>query len=226
MVNALLSVMVYFLMTGASRHGVVSGCVSRQDHDRSAVHQLDTDRSGRRAGRGNAILGASLADFRSHRGRSRRRRRRAIDAARRRFAAGSPGHGRSVRAQQRCARRDRAGAVARSGVGGAAGARTFTAFDRCRPRRHHRDRQLRDAMRRRPPRQSAGLGLCGDRRSRQRLGGAGADRKCLCRTRAVFMGSHRRAPRSSRGDPRIDAGAGRSAGRDAGQPWSPSFRRR
>ena len=43
-----------FLMTVASRHGVVSGCVSRQDHDRSAVHQLDKDRSGRRAGRGNA----------------------------------------------------------------------------------------------------------------------------------------------------------------------------
>ena len=50
-------------MTVASRHGVVSGCVGRQDHDRSAVHQLDTDRSGRRAGRGNAVVGAGLADF-------------------------------------------------------------------------------------------------------------------------------------------------------------------
>jgi hypothetical protein len=27
-----------FSMTVASRHGVVSGCVGRQDHDRSAVH--------------------------------------------------------------------------------------------------------------------------------------------------------------------------------------------
>ena len=89
-----------FCMTVASRHGVVSSCVSRQDHDRSAVHQLDKDRSGRRAGRGHAISGAGLADFRSDRRRSRRRRRRAADAARRCVAAGAPGHGRSVRAQQ------------------------------------------------------------------------------------------------------------------------------
>ena len=54
-----------FSMTVASRHGVVSGCVSRQDHDRSAVHQLDTDRSGRRAGGSDAVAGAGLADFRS-----------------------------------------------------------------------------------------------------------------------------------------------------------------
>jgi hypothetical protein len=30
-----------FCMTVASRYGVVSSCVSRQGHDRSAVHQLD-----------------------------------------------------------------------------------------------------------------------------------------------------------------------------------------
>ena len=35
-----------------------------------------------------------------------------------------------------------------------------------------------------------------------------ADRNGLCRTRAVLMGSHRRAPRPSCGDPGIDAGAG------------------
>ena len=49
-----------------------------------------------------------------------------------------------------------------------------------------------------------------------RRGGAGADRKCLCRARAVFVGPHRRASRPSRRDPGIDAGAGRSARRDAG----------
>ena len=80
-----------------------------------------------------------------------------------------------------------------------------------------RDRQLRDAMRDRPPRQSAGLGMCGDRRSRHRVGGARADRKRLRRTGAVFVGPHRRAPRPSRRDPGIDAGAGRSARGDAGR---------
>ena len=88
-----------FSLTVASRHGVVSGCVSRQDNDRSAVHQLDQDRSGRRAGRGDAGVGAGLVDFGSLRRRSRRRRRRAADAARRSVAAGAPGHGGSVCAQ-------------------------------------------------------------------------------------------------------------------------------
>src|SRR5689334_5263036 len=36
------------------------GCVSRQDHDRSAVHQLDKDRLRRRAGRGHESFGAGL----------------------------------------------------------------------------------------------------------------------------------------------------------------------
>ena len=49
-----------------------------------------------------------------------------------------------------------------------------------------------------------------------RGGSARADRKRLCRTGAVFLGPHRRAPRPSRRDPGIDAGAGRSAGGDAG----------
>src|SRR6202140_346772 len=48
------------------------------------------------------------------------------------------------------------------------------------------------------------------------LGGPRPDRKSPCRPRAVFMGSHRRAPRPSRRDPGIDAGAGRPARRDAG----------
>ena len=64
MVDPLLSVMVYFVYDSGTRHGVVSGCVSRQDHDRSAVYQLDTYRSGRRAGRGDAVVGAGLVDFR------------------------------------------------------------------------------------------------------------------------------------------------------------------
>src|ERR1700722_7589872 len=46
-----------FSVAVASRHGVVKGCVSRQDNDRSAVHQLDQDRAGRRAGGGNAVAG-------------------------------------------------------------------------------------------------------------------------------------------------------------------------
>jgi len=41
--------------------------------------------------------------------------------------------------------------------------------------------------------------------------------------RAVFMGSHRRAPRPSRGHPGSDAGAGRSAGRDAGALVAKAF---
>src|ERR1700690_3076768 len=52
-----------FCLALAPRHGVVSGCVSRQDNDRSAVHQLDKDRSRRRAGRSDAILGVGLVDF-------------------------------------------------------------------------------------------------------------------------------------------------------------------
>ena len=211
-------------MTVASRHGVVSGCVSRQDHDRSAVHQLDTHRSGRRAGRGDAVFGAGLVDFRSFRRRSRRRRRRAVDAARRSVAAGAPGHGRGVCAQRRGARRHRAGAVARPAVGRAAGARTFPASDRCRSRRHHRHRQWRDAMRDRPPHQSAGFGLRRDRRSRLGCRSARADRKRLCGTGAVFMGPHRRASRPSRRDPGIDAGAGRSARRHAAGAGRQTFR--
>ena len=159
-----------FSMTVASRHGVVSSCVSRQDHDRSAVHQLDTDRSGRRAGRGNAVAGAGLVDFRSHprtiapppKARCLMLLDDASPLVRQAMARG-------VRAQRRGARRHRAGAVARPGLGRAAGARTFTASDRCRSRRHRRDRQQRDAMRHRPPHQSAGLGLRRDRRSRHAL---------------------------------------------------------
>src|SRR5260370_31812412 len=71
-----------FSMTVAPRHGVVTGCVSRQDHDRSAVHQLDTYPSGRRAGRGDAVFCAGLIDFRSFRARPPRRRRPAVDSAR------------------------------------------------------------------------------------------------------------------------------------------------
>ena len=154
-----------FFLIVAPRHGVVTGCVS-QDHDRSAVHQLDSYRSGRRAGRGDAGFGAGLVDFRSHRGRSHRRRRRAADAARRSVAAGPPGHGGSIFAQPGRAGRDRAGALARSALDRAAGARTFTASDRCRPRRHRRDRQQRHAMRHCPPHQSAALRLRRDCRSR------------------------------------------------------------
>ena len=130
-----------FCLAVASRHGVVPGCVSRQDHDRSAVYQLDQNRSGRRAGRSDTVAGAGLADFRSFRRRSRRRRRRAADAAGRPVAAGAPGHGRGVFAQPRRAGRHRAGAVARPAVGRAADPRTFTASDRRRSRRHRRDRQ-------------------------------------------------------------------------------------
>ena len=44
----------------------------------------------------------------------------------------------------------------------------------------------------------------------------------LCRAGAVLLGPHRRASRPSRRDPGIDAGAGRSAGRDARWRWSPN----
>ena len=103
---------------------------------------------------------------------------------------------------------------ARPAVDRAAGSRTFTASDRCRPRRHRRDRQQRHAMRDCPPHQSAALGFRRDCRSR--LGGRSArtDRKRLCRTGAVFLGPHRRTARPSRRDPGIDAGAGRLARRD------------
>src|SRR6266851_4667091 len=46
--------------------------------------------------------------------------------------------------------------------------------------------------------------------------GARADRKRLRGTRAIFMGSHCRAPRPSGRDPGIDAGAGGSARSDQG----------
>ena len=114
-------------------------------------------------------------------------------------------------AQLGCARRDRAGALAGPALDCASGARAFAASDRCRPRRHRRDRQQRHAMRHRPPHQPAALGFRRDCRSR--LGGCSArtDRKRLRRTGAVFLGPHRRTSRPSRRDPRIDAGAGRSS---------------
>src|SRR5260221_3874228 len=55
-----------FCVALASPHGAVTDYVSRQDNDRSAVHQLDQDRSGRRAGRGNASVGPGLADLGPH----------------------------------------------------------------------------------------------------------------------------------------------------------------
>src|SRR4029079_4959277 len=61
-----------FFLIVTPRHGVVSSCVART-HDRSAVHKLDSYRSGRRAGRGDAGVGAGLVDFRSQRGGSHRR---------------------------------------------------------------------------------------------------------------------------------------------------------
>jgi hypothetical protein len=45
MVNPLLTVMVYFPLQW-HRVTVSSRCVSRQDHDRSAVYQLDQNRFG------------------------------------------------------------------------------------------------------------------------------------------------------------------------------------
>src|SRR5438046_838268 len=152
MLNALLSVVVYFSVGLASSHDVVSRCVSRQGNDRSAVHQLDQDRSGRRAGRGNASAGAGLADFGSYGRRSRRRRGRAIDDARRCISTGAPGHGRGVCAQRGSARGHRPGAVARSAVDRASDPRAFTASDRLRPRRHRPARQSRDALRHRQAR--------------------------------------------------------------------------
>ena len=224
MVNALLSVVVYFVLQWRRLAVPLASCVGRQGHDRSAVHQLDTDRSGRRAGRGNSGAGEGLADFRFERRRPHRRRRRAADAARRCFAAGAPGHGRSVCAQHGRTCGDRAGAVGRPAIGRAADPRTFAAADRCRPRRYRRDRKLRHAMRHRPPRQSAGLGVRSDCRSRYAVGGARTDRECLCRTRAVLMGSHRRTPRPSRRDPGIDAGAGGFARRDAARAGRQALR--
>src|ERR1700732_3652449 len=67
MVNALLSVVVYFPLQWHRVTVSSRVCVSRQGNDRSAVHQLDTDRAGRRAGGGGAISGAGLAGFRSAR---------------------------------------------------------------------------------------------------------------------------------------------------------------
>src|SRR6201988_4855753 len=52
-----------FFVTVASSHGVVARCVSRKDHDRSAVYQLGQERIRRRAGGGHASFGAGLADF-------------------------------------------------------------------------------------------------------------------------------------------------------------------
>src|SRR5262249_28190921 len=60
-----------FFVTVASRHGVVASCVSRKDHDRSAVHQLGQERIRRRAGGGHAGLGACLADLGPLAGRPR-----------------------------------------------------------------------------------------------------------------------------------------------------------
>src|ERR1700745_903762 len=76
MVNALLSVLVYFalswptrmlrLMRNRRRRGPVwFRCVGRKDNDRSAVHHLDQDGFRGRAGGGDAVAGACLVDFRS-----------------------------------------------------------------------------------------------------------------------------------------------------------------
>ena len=184
-----------------------------QDHDCSAVHQLDSYRAGRRAGRGDAGVGAGLVDFRSHRGRSHRRRRRAADAARRSIAAGPPVDVGSIRAKPRRAGHHRSSPCCRPAVDRAAGARTFAAPDRRRPRRYRRDRHQRHAMRHRPPYQSAIVGFRRDCRSRVGGGGARIDRKCLRRACAVFLGPHRRTARPSGCHQGSDAGAGRPAGR-------------
>jgi len=109
-------------------------------------------------------------------GGSRRRRRRAADAARRCLAAGCAQAMAEVfaRSTEAPTRRDRSGAVARPAVDRTSGARIFNAFpaDRLPTSSTSSPRQVRDAMRHRPPQQSAGLGLCGDRRSRHRRGSA------------------------------------------------------
>jgi|GEM_PF-532397 len=56
-----------FCLAGASVSKMPGFCVSRQDNDRSAVHQLGQDGSGRRAGRSNAGIGPGVAHFRSQR---------------------------------------------------------------------------------------------------------------------------------------------------------------
>src|SRR6266436_8553950 len=76
-----------FCMTVASRCRLQVASAG-WDNDRSAVHQLDKNRSGGRAGGGHAGFGAGLVDLGFIRGGPRRRRRRAVDAARRCVAAG------------------------------------------------------------------------------------------------------------------------------------------
>ena len=181
---------------------------------RQFISWVRTAPAGERAEATRSLARAWLISDLSER-RSRRRRRRAADAARRCIAAGAPGHGGSVLP--------------------AAPTRRPPSCRRCRsirpsvalPVLEHSplliDADLVDivatgngemqcAIARRI--NLPAVGLRRDCRSRHGRGGAGIDRKSLCRTGAVFLGPHRRTPRPSRGDPRIDAGAGRSARRD------------
>ena len=182
---------------------------------RQFISWIRTAPAGERAEATRALARAWLISDLS-RGRSHRRRRRAADAARRSFAAGAPGHGRSVRAQRR---RARPPSCRRSSLDQPSIALPVLEHS---PLLIDADLvdivatgngEMQCAIARRinlPPSVSRR-----DRRSRLRGRRARADRKRLCRTGAVFVGSHRRTSRPSRRDPGIDAGAGRSARRDA-----------
>ena len=178
-----------FCLAGGTASRCRFGCVSRQDNDRSAVHQLDQDRSaGERAEATRSLARAWLISDLSEDDRAAAEGALLMlldDASPLVRQAMAEVFARSAEAPGR----DRAGAVARPALGRASRARTFPAADRRRPRRHRRDRRLRNAMRDRPPRQSAGLGLRRDRRSRQRRRGARTDRKSPTPSSRRFPGT-------------------------------------
>ena len=184
---------------------------------------MGAHRSGRRAGRSDQRAGARLPLFRSVARRSRRRRRRHADAARRSLAAGAPRARRCAGREPRRAAGNHFRACRRSAEHRRAGAGAVAAVRRCRSGRCGGDRRSGGPGRGREPRGAAALGRGRNRRSRHRGSLPGARRKSRRRLGPAVDRSHRRALRSSRRDPRAAVGARRSCGGDAPNPCRQAF---
>ena len=129
---------------------------------RNFLQWVRTAPAGERA-EATARAGPRLSLFRSFARRSRRRRGRDADVARRSVAAGAPGAGRRACSKSRCAAGNRFRAGRRSAEHRGAGAGAVAALHRCRSGRCGRDRNASRAGRDREPCRVAALGRRGDR---------------------------------------------------------------
>ena len=176
---------------------------------------MGTHRAGQRTRRGHQRAGARLPLFRAVVRRSRRRRRRDVDVARRSLAAGAPLACRCACRQSDRAAGDRHRARRRSAADRGAGLRAVAAVRRRRSGRCGRHRRRRRASGDRQPRRAAVLRCRRNRRNRDGGSLLGARGKPRGRHRAALDRSHRRAFRSPRRDPRVAIGSRRHPRRHA-----------